>query len=133
MGKSRSRKKRNFSHFQEKPSKPEGSRTVLPPLPSLPDLPKFNLNDSGPVTTAPGAEEDNEGWQQPKRPKKEKTRHGDRPAFQMSPIKVKHKLRVKELQELIIWLLAEGKAPQWLAVLVSCQPQILLLLNSNKS
>lgn len=91
--------------------------TVPPPLPQI-NVPVFDLssNDNDNNTEDPQLQHPN------KKPKKEKQRVRDVPEFCVSPAKLKRVIRVSDLQELVLWLLADGVAPQWL--LVKRQPDI---------
>lgn len=114
----KSKKKRSFQQFSESPKATNAKRpfdSPLPALPELPKLPEFKL--SGPDEKRTDGDASDGGWQEVKRPKKMKERSGNSgPSFQMSPMRIKHKLKVKELQELCLWLLSAGKGPQWLIV-----------------
>lgn len=73
-------------------------------------------NDSGPTTAA--GEDDNtaDEWQTVKKTKKQKQPKGTKnyPEFVLSPQKLKRQIGVSDLQGLVLWLMADGAAPQWL-------------------
>ena len=82
-----------------------------PPLPQI-DVPAFQLstNDDGNDT------EDSQTKHATKKPKKEKQPRRVVPEFCVSPAKMKRVVRVSDLQQLVLWLLADGIAAQWLLV-----------------
>lgn len=108
MGKPSSKKRKNRRAHGASNSR----ISPLPPLPQL-DVPTFQLstNDNGCVTDS--------DYPQPhpkKKPKKEKPISRDVPEFCVSPTKLKRVVRVADLQQLVLWLLADGIAAQWLLV-----------------
>ncbi|KAF8453050.1 hypothetical protein BGX38DRAFT_1091214 [Terfezia claveryi] len=114
MGKNSSKKRKNRHGQGNQDRKATPSSNViasLPPLPQL-DVPTFRL-----ATENNGNESDDFKLQhQKKKPKKEKQVVRDVPEFCVSPAKLKRVIRVSDLQELVLWLLADGVAPQWLLV-----------------
>ena len=108
MGKGNSKKRKN------RPAPRANSSKILP-LPPLPQLnvPTFQLttNDNGRVIGS-----DDSQSHPKKKPKKEKPVARDVPEFCVSPTKLKRVVRVADLQQLVLWLLADGIAAQWLLV-----------------
>ncbi|RPA89886.1 hypothetical protein L873DRAFT_1822063 [Choiromyces venosus 120613-1] len=54
-----------------------------------------------------------EDWQIAKRHKKSKNKY---PSFEISPTRLKNAVTLGDIQSLVLWLLADGPAPQWLLV-----------------
>lgn len=113
MGQSKKRKNRagNRASKSARFSKTTAGLVTPPPLPSL-DIPKFNLHcqdiHDGSDTTQD---------QYPnKRPKKEKPHAPESAEFCVSPARLKRMVRNSDLQELVLWILADGVAAQWLLV-----------------
>ncbi|CAZ86130.1 unnamed protein product [Tuber melanosporum] len=52
-------------------------------------------------------------WQIAKRHKKSKHKY---PSFEVSPARLKNAVKLSDIQSLVLWLLADGTAPQWLLV-----------------
>lgn len=106
------------------------SPSALPPLPRI-SVSAFTLSSSITSSTRPefpAADSDDEDsakpgeWQTAKRHKKAKqsAKHvkGSYPEFVLSPTRLKRKISIADLQGLMLWLLADGVAPQWLLVKV---------------
>ncbi|KAF8428386.1 hypothetical protein EV426DRAFT_341114 [Tirmania nivea] len=114
MGKHSSKKRKNRHGQSNQDRKATSSSGVIlspPPLPQL-DVPAFRL-----AINSNGNESDDLKMQNPKKkPKKEKQVVRDAPEFCVSPAKLKRVIRVSDLQELVLWLLADGVASQWLLV-----------------
>ena len=107
MGKGNSKKRKN------RPAPRANSSKILP-LPLLPqlDVPTFQLtNDNGRVTDSDDSQPHTK-----KKPKKEKLIAREVPEFCVSTTKLKRVVRVADLQQLVLWLLADGIAAQWLSV-----------------
>ncbi|KAG0639990.1 hypothetical protein HOY80DRAFT_1043472 [Tuber brumale] len=101
-----------------------------PPLPAI-KFGEFKLTSTyGPFTPNPVAtatatataansmgevgEDDGAGeWQIAKRHKKSKHKY---PSFEVSPAGLKSAVKLSDIQSLVLWLLADGTAPQWLLV-----------------
>ncbi|KAI5809770.1 RNA exonuclease 4 [Peziza echinospora] len=134
MGKANKKRKNRGGNSSTK-GRPNGQKSAAPPpqpppLPSL-DLPIFHLK--GGDGAKHGNDEDGDHQdgdvngngngngddaQQPlrKKLKKEKEHVPEVPEFCVSPTKLKRMVRVSDLQELVLWLLADGVAVQWLLV-----------------
>ncbi|KAF8476911.1 hypothetical protein BDZ91DRAFT_787523 [Kalaharituber pfeilii] len=82
-----------------------------PPLPEI-DVPAFKLTSEENANDT----DDSQMKHPTKKPKKEKQRVREIPEFCVSPAKLKRVVRVSDLQELVLWLLADGVAAQWLLV-----------------
>ena len=114
MGKNNSKKRKNRHGHGSQDRKTTSSSGVIPSPPPLPqlDVPAFRL-----ATSNNGNESDDSKVQhRKKKPKKEKQAVRDVPEFCVSPAKLKRVIRVSDLQELVLWLLADGVASQWLLV-----------------
>lgn len=86
---------------------------------AVPASASTKLNDSGPTTAADSAGGDSDEWQtvkKTKKNKKEKPVKGAKnyPEFVISPQKLQRHVGVSDLQGLVLWLSADGAAPQWL-------------------
>jgi len=114
MGRNSGKKRKNRHGQGNQDHKATSSSGIIPSLPPLPqlDVPAFRL-----ATGSNGNESDDSKVQNPKKkPKKEKQVVRDVPELCVSPAKLKRVIRVSDLQELVLWLLADGVAPQWLLV-----------------
>lgn len=108
MGKGNSKKRKN----RRPPGENSSSILPLPPLPQL-DVPTFQLstNDNDCDTDS-----DRSQPHPKKKSKKEKPIAREVPEFCVSPTKLKRVVRIADLQQLVLWLLADGIATQWLFV-----------------
>ena len=113
MGKGSTKKRKNRRAHGN--SGAHNSRILPLPLPQLPqlDIPTFQLstNDKDCATDS-----DDSKPHPKKKPKKEKPITPVVPEFCVSPTKLKRVVRVADLQQLVLWLLADGIASQWLLV-----------------
>lgn len=94
----------------------QGSSSSVPPSLPLPSY-KFGgykIQNVGPTPQPPV--DDGEEWKvvSLKRQKQPKDIY---PAFHVSPQKLKSPVGVSDLQSLVLWILADGAAPQWLHVI----------------
>lgn len=124
MGKSRKRK------YTQNPSSANPTASIPseePPALPIVKFGQFKLTMNSGVTRSPTPpnvasteDEDGGGWERAgKRQKKNKPqRKGNVPEMALSPQKLKSPVRLADLQNLVIWLVADGVAPQWLMVRV---------------
>lgn len=75
---------------------------------------------SPPLALSGDPEDDDDGWERAgKRQKKSKPeKKRNIPEMVLSPQRLKSPVKVSDLQNLVLWLVADGTAPQWLMVRV---------------
>jgi RNA exonuclease 1 len=115
---------------RKQPSNPSSGPTL--PMEEPPELPPVKFGDfkltsnCGPTTThtepeKDGGEQEGTEWEpakkkQKKAKKEPKGRHY--PEMGLSPQKLKSAVKISDIQNLALWLVADGIAPQWLMVRV---------------
>lgn len=124
MAKSRKRKLNSIiarDSTSASPGAPAEEPSALPVV----KFGEFKLTTNSGMTRPPsppaGSDDpENGGWERAgKRQKKNKPeRKQDVPEMTLSPQKLKSHVKVADLQNLALWLVADGVAPQWLMVKV---------------
>lgn len=132
----KSRKRKHNSIIRDPNASPGVSSEDPPSLPVV-RFGEFKLTTNSGITRPPspsanpkdpGTGWEHAGWERAgKRQKKHKPEIRNGPEIMLSPQKLRSPVKVADLQNLVLWLLADGVAPQWLMVKV-CFPVLYAMI-----